>query len=105
MVRIWRFSRQKRCFKSDTRVTKSVTTISPLSLEIFQRCVNLQTEAIRGLGGDLPERFLHHRCPKLAHMRADLFGYVGPHRNIARNLIGHLHEMALLVIHCGTHAT
>ena len=29
MVRIWRFSHQKRCLKSDTRMTKSVTLDLP----------------------------------------------------------------------------
>ena len=44
MVRIWRFSRQKRCFKSDTRMTKSVTLTARPELQGLQGAVDVLTE-------------------------------------------------------------
>ena len=53
MDRIWRFSRQKRCFKSDTRMTKSVTPTACPGLQVLQRAVNVLTEHIGRLGRDI----------------------------------------------------
>ena len=57
MERIWRFSRQKRCFKSDTRMTKSVTSTACPGLQGLQRAMNVLTEQIGRLGRDLAKGF------------------------------------------------
>lgn len=57
MERIWRFSRQKRCFKSDTRMTKSVTHTACSGLQGLQRAVNVLTEQIERHGRDLAKGF------------------------------------------------
>ena len=57
MERIWRFSRQKRCFKSDTRMTKSVTPTACPGLQGLQRAMNFLTEQIGRLGCDLSKSF------------------------------------------------
>ena len=53
MVRIWRFSRQRRCLKSDTQMTKSVTLTARLGLQGLQGAVDVLTENIGRLGGNL----------------------------------------------------
>lgn len=57
MVRIWRFSRQKRCFKSDTRMTKSVTLTARPELQGLQRAVDVLTENIGRLGCNRAQGF------------------------------------------------
>ena len=57
MVRIWRFSRQKRCLKSDTRMTKSVTLTAHPGLQGLQGAVDVLTENIGRLGGNLAQGF------------------------------------------------
>ena len=57
MVRIWRFSRQKRCFKSDTRMTKSVTLTARPGLQRLQGAVHVLTEIIGRLGSNRAQSF------------------------------------------------
>ena len=57
MVRIWRFSRQKRCFKSDTRMTKSVTLTARPELQGLQGAVDVLTENIGRLGSNHAQGF------------------------------------------------
>ena len=83
MVRIWRFSRQKRCFKSDTRMTKSVTPNGRPGLQGLQGAVDILIENIGRLIGDLAQRFQHIGRPELAHVGADLARNVVPGRDAA----------------------
>ena len=55
MVRIWRFSRQKRCLKSDTRMTKSVTLFARPGLQGLQGAVDILTENIWRFDGNLTQ--------------------------------------------------
>ena len=55
MVRIWRFSRQKRCLKSDTRMTKSVTLSARPGLQGLQGAVDVLTENIGRLGSNFTQ--------------------------------------------------
>ena len=55
MVRIWRFSCQKRCLKSDTRMTKSVTLTARPGLKGLQGAVDFLTENIGRLGGNFTQ--------------------------------------------------
>ena len=104
MVRIWRFSRQKRCIKSDTWMTKSVTRNDPAKLQGLQGVMHVLTQQIGVFGGDLAQRLLHLRRPKLTHMRTDLPGYVVTGRHAVRDLIRHLDQVLLLIVSRGAHA-
>ena len=53
MVRIWRFLHQKRCLKSDTRMTKNVNPTATPGLHGLQGGVDFITENIGRLGGNL----------------------------------------------------
>ena len=55
MVRIWRFSRQKRCIKSDTRMTKSVTPTARSGLKGLQGAEDILTENIWRFDGNLTQ--------------------------------------------------
>ena len=55
MVRIWRFSRQKRCIKSDTQMTKSVTPTARSELQGLQGAVDILTENIWRFDGNLTQ--------------------------------------------------
>ena len=55
MVRIWRFSRQKRCIKSDTRLTKNVNPTATPGLQGLQGAVDFLTENIGRLGGNFTQ--------------------------------------------------
>ena len=55
MVRIWRFSRQKRCIKSDTRMTKSVTPTARPGLQCLQGSVDVLAENIGRLGSNFTQ--------------------------------------------------
>ena len=55
MERIWRFSRQKRCLKSDTRMTKSVTPTARPGLQCLQGAVDVLAENIGGLGSNFTQ--------------------------------------------------
>ena len=103
MVRIWRFSRQKRCFKSDTRMTKSVTPTARPELQGLQRAVDVLIENIGRLGSDLAQGFQHLGRPELAHVCADLTGDILPGRDAARDLIRPLDQVLLLVVTRGAH--
>ena len=105
MVRIWRFSRQKRCFKSDTRMTKSVTPRARPELQGMQRATDVLTENIRGLSGNLAQGLEHLRRPELAHVGADLAWNVVPGRDAVRDLIRHLDQVLLLVVARGCSCT
>ena len=104
MVRIWRFSRQKRCFKSDTRMTKSVTPTGRPGLQGLQSAVDILTENIGRLGGNLTQGLQHLAGPELAHMGADLAWDILPGRDAARDLIRHLDQVLLFVVTRGAHA-
>ena len=104
MVRIWRFSRQKRCLKSDTRMTKSVTLTARPGLQGLQGAVDVLTENIGRLGGNLAQGFQHFSRPELTHMGADLAGDIVPGRDAARDLIRHLDQVLLFIVTRGAHA-
>ena len=104
MERIWRFWRQKRCFKSDTRMTKSVTLTARPKLQGSQGAVHVLTENIWRLSGNLAQSFQHLSRPELAHVGADLTGDILPGRDAARDLIRPLDQMLLLVVTRGAHA-
>ena len=87
MVRIWRFSRQKRCFISDTRMTKSVTPKSRSKLQGLQGAVHVLTKNIGRLSGNRAQGFQHLSRPELAHVGADLTGDILPGRDATRDLI------------------
>ena len=98
MVRIWRFSRQKRCFKSDTRMTKSVTSTAGPGLQGLQGAVDVLTENIGRLDSDLAQGFQHLGRPELAHVGANLARNVVPGGDAVRDLIRHLDQVLLLVV-------
>jgi len=104
MVRIWRFSRQKRCFKSDTRMTKSVTPTARPGLQRLQGAVDVLTENIGRLGSNRAQGFQHLSRPELAHVGADLAWNVVPGRDAVRDLIRHLDQVLLLVVAGSAHA-
>ena len=104
MVRIWRFSHQKRCIKSDTRLTKSVTRNDPPELQGLQGVMDVLTQQIGVFGGDLAQRLLHLGRPELAHMGTDLPGYVVAARHAVRDLIRHLNQVLLFVVTRDAHA-
>ena len=104
MVRIWRFSLQKRCFKSDTRMTKSVTLTARPELQGLQGAVHVLTENIGRLGSNFAQRLLHLSRPELAHVLADLRGDIFAGRYATRDLIRHLDQVLLFIVTRGAHA-
>ena len=104
MVRIWRFSRQKRCLKSDTRMTKSVTLCALPPLERSQGAVHVLTQNIGCLGSNFAQRLLHLGRPELTHMLADLRGDIIAGRHATGDLIRHLDQVLLLIVTGSAHA-
>ncbi|MDA0650072.1 MAG: hypothetical protein O2876_03675, partial [Proteobacteria bacterium] len=66
--------------------------------------MDVLTENIGRLGGDLTQRFQHFSRPELAHVCADLTGDIFPGRDAARDLICPLDQVLLFVVTRSDHA-